>query len=132
MYSLVLTKHNNSCESEMSLENLLLWNDIEVVSNQLTCTPVLDHIGIVNRIKEEYIMSGSPYEVNLSSKAKKNVMECKECNNRDTVETLLGQLKGDIIINLSDTYSRYTSSPLFKYYRMANAMHHKLEYSLNK
>jgi hypothetical protein len=106
------------CQKELSLENLLLYTEMESIRSKLISQEEVekDLKQMLSKVNEVYVKSNSPCEVNLSSKTKKRFTDIvtQQDITIDMCNNALNALSSDVLTNLDDTFSRFTSTVTYK------------------
>lgn len=107
------------CQSEFSVENIELWNDLSLQYSKLNKPSLQNYIEIIH---EKYISDISPHEVNIPSQTKNHFLSLLDekwmANDYSGLSpvAILGNLKEDIKVNLLDTWSRFEVTKLYGLY----------------
>ncbi|KAG2381855.1 hypothetical protein C9374_005647 [Naegleria lovaniensis] len=133
------------CEKEFSLENMFMYKDLTQFKTDCKSNSISSIHSFMNNIHSNYIASGSPKEVNISSACRKEVLkvfkdiqntssqELKEVKNiqhthpqdMTAFEQCINHLTEEILLNLGDTFSRLATTP--RYSQFCAVMNNKEE-----
>jgi hypothetical protein len=119
---------HNYCQKEFSLENLLLWRDLEDLRSENFVMSVETRKFAMTRIVDLYFTSGER-EVNVSAGVRKqftNASKNEQLTALD-VETSTAKLYSSIMINISDTHFRFSSTKEYERFLNYQKMHMELE-----
>ncbi|EFC45083.1 G protein coupled receptor proteolytic domain-containing protein [Naegleria gruberi] len=112
LFTLLGNSHGSSlleqfCKKEFSTENLYLYHYIKQQNGNFNCE-------IISHIYENYVKAGSIMEVNIPSNCSKSFAKmykeyCEESQEIDTssISQCIETLMENVILNLSDTFSRF-------------------------
>ena len=110
------------CQHEFSLENILLWSELETIRSQnLLMTPE-ERKNTLHRLKQLYIDRGSARELNISNQDKKfflRVLSMEEPSAADA-EDVYTKLYGACMLNLSDTLLRFMTTESYHTFHLAS------------
>ncbi|KAL9649720.1 hypothetical protein ABK040_009535 [Willaertia magna] len=99
----------NFCQKEFSIENLFMFDDINLLKKDLPTIDLGTKRQRLNEMNDKYVKTGAETEVNLPGAAKKNYIEL---NNKmaPTDEEILKVLEAvyiAVMYNLKDTFGRF-------------------------
>jgi len=119
------------CQMEFSLENLLLWKDLEELRTKNLVMTVEERKQTLNDIHDLYIKNNSERQLNIANKEKKKFLQCLEIEkpNAAEIEEIFKLLYDVCMANLSDTAIRLKTSELYQDYMSIRATHQELTLS---
>ncbi|EFC38714.1 predicted protein [Naegleria gruberi] len=106
---------------EFSKENLLCYNSLQELEDekQFYQKDLENQVKMLEEIIEKYLTQTSSFEVNIPSNTRKNLInliKSKEGLTKENVKKSLESLKSDILVNLTDTFSRFTTSQSYEFW----------------
>lgn len=117
------------CQMEFSLENLLLWKELEDLRPRNLIMSTEERKQALDEINELYIRNNSERQLNIANKDKKKflaILEISTITASDAEEAF--QLLYDVcLLNLSDTIVRLRSSELYQDYCRITETHQQLK-----
>jgi hypothetical protein len=117
------------CQMEFSLENLLLWKELEDLRSRNLIMSKEERKQALDEINELYIRNNSERQLNIANKDKKKFLATLEISTitaSDAEEAF--QLLYDVcLLNLSDTIVRLRSSELYQDYCRITETHQQLK-----
>jgi hypothetical protein len=107
------------CVKEMSLENVLLWKELDIITPAIM-TPQERH-DLMQKLNTNYIARNSPYEVNIDGETRKqwNLLLKKQSHEDEDLEKYLKVIKKvslSVMNNCGDTFSRFSDTVEYKAY----------------
>jgi large-conductance mechanosensitive channel len=119
------------CQMEFSLENLLLWKELEHLRSRNLVMTSDERKQTLQYINELYIKNNSERQLNIANKERKKflkILEQDDLNGSDT-EQALETLYDVCLANLSETAIRLRSSELYQDYLTIREAHQELKIS---
>ena len=117
------------CQSEFSLENLLLWKELEDLRARNLVMTSDERKKTLKYIDELYIKNNSERQLNIANKERKKflkILELDHLNASDTEEAF-ETLYNVCIANLSETAIRLRTSDLYQDYLTIREAHQELK-----
>jgi hypothetical protein len=121
------------CITEFSVENLLVWNMLRSMNFDWLVISKTQRIELWSTLVTKYIKSGSPCEINIPSRVRKEIIAIYSKIEEVTVEEQLKTLHTlavAIITNLSDTFSRFSETEAYQRFVEVHLMNRVLEESM--
>lgn len=103
----------NYTRSEWSVENMLLYEDIQDLRKIKDSTKMREHMEEIVRC---YLNSNSILEVNLPDNIRKALVTKLQLGNEVWSETQIDALETAVLQNISDTFMRFKDTVQFKVY----------------
>ena len=105
-------------KKEFSLENIILWKHLASIRSEHLSQPLVNSeqiCGNLTRVYDLYVASGSPFEVNVPAKTRRHLTSAmrNRAISTEEAEQVLTMLHNEIMINVSDTFSRFLTTPEF-------------------
>ena len=126
------------CQNEFSLENLYLFNVLNANINVTKSD--LELIQLIRHIYDTFIKTRATHEVNISGTSRKAFLEAHKtvANNsielqsqdsqfQDRLADVLQQLFIQVLINIHDTFYRFSITPEYKLFQQAKALQKDLK-----
>ncbi len=106
----------NYCMLEFSLENILLWKDLESTRSRNLLMTTEERRQILRELKELYIDANSERQLNMSNRQKKLFMSVANSSEPSAMdaESVFAQLHGICLSNIGDTMSRFWTTEGYK------------------
>jgi hypothetical protein len=119
------------CQMEFSLENLLLWKDLEQLRTKNLVMTIEERKQTLNDIYDLYIKNNSERQLNIANKDRKKFLQCLEIEKPSAaeIEEIFKLLYDVCMANLSDTAIRLKTSELYQDYMSIRATHQELTLS---
>jgi tellurite resistance protein len=119
----------NYCRIEFSLENLLLWQELEELRANNLIMSTSERKSALQQIDEMYVQRNSEREFNCSNSVKKTFQRALDSKEPSVVETeeAFAALYGACMHNIADTFTRITSTKPYIQFIKGREMEHELK-----
>jgi len=111
-------------KKEFALENIILWKRLEEVRADNITASVESRRQYLQELHDDCLARGSPFECNLPSKVKKHyrvVMEQTDVSAAEAEELFLN-VSNELLVNICDTFTRFSVSPEYAQYKNVTSM----------
>jgi len=116
------------CRKEFSLENILLWKELESIRSRNLLMTTEERQKVLKEIQELYIDNNSERQLNISNQQRKGFLRVAKMSEPSAAdaEEAFAKLYGACMMNIADTLTRLSSTEAYQTYELAKETSNEL------